>query len=532
MAVANVGVIGRTDNNFIDSILGESVWANSGGGSPVNLTYSFQTGATEFDGTPYLGVGWADYEKAAFTEVFATYESVINVTFSEGGSDSDFRFYSVEMPGSSLGAQHGPAGTDDDGLGVYNYQGSGWSETGLKQGGYGYITVLHELGHGMGLGHPHDGGFGSELFPGIDQIGFYPDGTPFGDSTETGMYGLNQGIFTTMSYNDGFNGAMPDGFEYGYQGSLGAFDIYALQLMYGANMDTATGDDVYRLPDVNESGTFWTSIWDAGGTDALSAEGSTLDSEIDLREAPLLGSHAGGYLSQAGDISGGYTIANGVTIENAFGGEGWDSITGNDAANLLKGNGGDDRLEGLAGDDQINGNAGDDLIDGDAGADTVRGGQGDDSVDGGSGNDTVLGDIGNDNLSGSDGDDYMNGGRYGAYAGNDSDTLMGGAGNDFLQGNLDADQLFGDGGNDTLRGGQGDDQLFGGSGDDHLYGDKGSDALNGGDGTDIAYLQGAESDYSRSDSDGITTLTHSDGSVETLVEMEEVVFLDGGGYFL
>ncbi len=48
-----------------------------------------------------------------------------------------------------------------------------------------------------------------------------------------------------------------------------AFDIAAIQFLYGANMTTRTGNDSYRVPDTNAAGTYWTCIWDAGGTDLV-----------------------------------------------------------------------------------------------------------------------------------------------------------------------------------------------------------------------------------------------------------------------
>ncbi|MGO1119749.1 hypothetical protein ACTL6U_13630 [Rhodovibrionaceae bacterium A322] len=521
MAVADVGVISPTGNSYIDAIMGDSVWANSGGGSPVELTYSFQTGSVRFDGVRYDGAVWESYETEAFEVAFANFESVINVTFTQSSGDTDLRFFSVDED-EFLGAQYGPEGVSDDGLGIYSYIGDGWDVNGLQQGGYGYVTVIHELGHAMGLGHPHDDGFNTELFPGLG----------FDDAFDTGQFELNQGIFTVMSYNSGYDEAQSNNDNYGYEGTLGAFDIYALQQMYGANTSYNTGNNVYLLDDTTGKDSYWMSIWDAGGTDAISAEGSTVDSVIDIREAPLTGANAAGFISQAGNVTGGFTIANGVTIEQALGGEGDDTLTGNGSGNLLRGNGGGDQLFGQDGDDDLNGNQGNDTVLGEGGNDTARGGQGDDSVDGGAGDDSVLGDIGNDTLFGSGGNDYMNGGRYASYAGNDSDFLSGGEGDDFAQGNLESDRINGDSGNDTLRGGQGDDILDGGTGNDHLYGDKGSDTLIGGSGTDTAFFQGSESDYSVVTDGGTTTLTHSDGTVDVISEIEEVQFMDGGGFFL
>ncbi len=98
-------------------------------------------------------------------------------------------------------------------------------------------------------------------------------------------------------------------------------------------------------------------------------------SALDLRAATL--QHAaggGGFLSYINGIDGGYTIAFGAVIENAFGGSGADKITGNTSANILRGNAGNDRISAGAGNDAINGGAGIDQITGGAGRDVMTGG--------------------------------------------------------------------------------------------------------------------------------------------------------------
>src|SRR5690606_9454269 len=70
-------------------------------------------------------------------------------------------------------------------------------------------------------------------------------------------------------------------------------------------------------------------------------------------------------------IWGGYTIANGVVIENATGGGGDDFLFGNDVDNVLTGNGGIDTLLGRAGKDTLIGGAGADDLDGGDGSDTA-----------------------------------------------------------------------------------------------------------------------------------------------------------------
>src|SRR6185295_9598406 len=78
----------------------------------------------------------------------------------------------------------------------------------------------------------------------------------------------------------------------------------------------------------------------------------TRDAHIDLRPATLQYENGGGgWVSYAYGIYGGFTIANGVTIENATGGDGNDVLIGNDAANVLQGAGGTDQAIGGKGND-------------------------------------------------------------------------------------------------------------------------------------------------------------------------------------
>src|SRR5205814_2028738 len=129
--------------------------------------------------------------------------------------------------------------------GIFNYNSVSWNN--LQPGGDGFVTLVHEVGHGLGLAHPHDGGNHSDatVFPGVT--------SPFGDY---GDYGLNQGIWTTMSYNPGWPSEFPShtNLSYGWQATPMALDIAAIQTLYGPNTTTALGDNVYTLPTVNSTG--------------------------------------------------------------------------------------------------------------------------------------------------------------------------------------------------------------------------------------------------------------------------------------
>jgi len=240
-------------------------------------------------------------------------------------------------PGSYFFPNPGGAGV---GYGVFNY--SGWPTTpqSLSPGGSAFWIMLHEFGHGIGLAHPHDngpvGGGLSEIMQGVTSPGSY------------GTFGLNQTIYTVMSYNAGLNGSPGAVLSQGNQSTYGALDIALLQQRYGANTTTGAGDTVYQLPGANVTNVAYATIWDVGGVDTISYSGP-LGVNIDLRAATLLNEiGGGGWISRAAGINGGFTIANGVVIENATGGSGGDTIIGNSAANRLTGNAGADTLDGGA----------------------------------------------------------------------------------------------------------------------------------------------------------------------------------------
>lgn len=367
---------------WIDSLVNGGVWRDSPGlpstGGPVTISYTLQFGWDPYGLVPGYARSWNSEESFAVSNALNTWEAVAAVDFVlASSSQADVWIWSLsnsQIGDGYLGFSEFPW----DSLGEplysgFNNQVTSWGSGGLAQGGYAFNTLVHEFGHLLGLAHPHDGGFDQEgnNFPGVT--------ADFGDY---GDYDLNQGIFTVMSYNDGWATQYPThaAINYGWTATPMALDIAAIQLLYGANTTYAQGNNTYTLPTVNGSGTFWSCIWDTGGVDVISNAGSALASVINLNAAPLTGPNAGGYVSYAPNIIGGFTIANGVVIENAIGGTANDTLIGNSANNVLTGNAGTDSLYGDAGNDTLDGGAGADFLLGGAGADHLLGGEGDDVV--------------------------------------------------------------------------------------------------------------------------------------------------------
>jgi hypothetical protein len=341
-------------------------------------------------GLPPAAVQTADvaqFEHDAVMTALHQFEKVADVIYLEvqDKNQADFEYASYKGtpgPGISLLGSMEPPDEPNEGLALFNSGDYRWNATDLQQGGFSFVTLIHEIGHGHGLAHPHDNGGHSGIMHGVQ-----PEGAGVADYT-TGDYHLNQSVFTMMSYEDGWQdspyGNAPTTGGYGYLGGLMAFDIAAIQDKYGVNEDTATGDDVYLIKDVNAPGTYYTSIWDAGGTDEIKYVGIK-DANIDLRPATLKYEYGGGgWVSYAYGIFGGFTIANGVTIEKATTDAGKDTIHDNAANNILSSGANDDFIyANQGGDDTLSlGDGNDaayfgaqltaaDIVDGGAGSDVL-----------------------------------------------------------------------------------------------------------------------------------------------------------------
>jgi len=414
-----------------NTLLGSLSWGTRIAGQTVDV-YFAPSGQT-FDG--YTSEGFNAYEQGQIQSMMENLSDVIDLEFNvvTNANQADLTLVldlnEISNEANPYLGYFNPPGEYNAGVGVFN--GDLWDRTAggdLERGGYGYVTVVHELLHGLGMAHPHDDGGTSSVMNGVS--------APFDDY---GSFNLNQGVFTVMTYNSGyFTGSAgsaprdPAGGDFGFEGGAMAFDIAYLQEIYGANTSYAGGDSVYRLDTVNRSGTYWEAIWDTGGTDRIVHSGSG-NATVDLRAATLRYENGGGgFVSSVDGIAGGFTIANGVVIENATGGSGNDTITGNAAANVLRGRGGKDAIDGGNGADTIKGNRGADVLSGGRGADRILGGGENDKITGNAGADTLIGGSGNDRILGNAGRDNLSGGRG-------DDVLKGGGGRDMLTGGAGAD---------------------------------------------------------------------------------------------
>lgn len=363
------------------------------------------------------------------------------------------------------------------------------STSSLPIGSYSYFVMLHEIGHAIGLAHPGD----YNATQGGGPITYQNSAQFIEDSHQ----------YTVMSY---FGETSTGASSLGYPDTFMLYDILAIHELYGADTGFHSEDTTYGFNATHANSaydfTFNTtplmSVYDGAGTDTIDLSGYTSAQNLTLVE---------GVFSDIGGYVGNFSIAYGAVIENAIGGSGDDTITGNAAANVISGGDGKDSITGGDGEDTISGGDGGDTLSGGNDADTISGEDGEDSISGdggddrlhgqndadtlkgGSGNDTLEGGKAQDELHGGDNDDVLwgqNGGDS-LFGGTGIDMLYGGFGRDTLEGGDDGDRLAGQDGNDRLSGNRGDDSIYGGNNDDWLWGENGNDILEGETGEDTLY---------------------------------------------
>jgi len=399
------------------------------------ITYGFYTGthALGLNNNPTLNPGpgegkcyspFTEAQKTAAIAAIQLWDDLIPLTFVNVGDqkasgwakDSATILFANTTTGPGQAWAYYPGGT-------HQYQRASsdvWiadpqansSNGDLSFGQYGNTTLIHEIGHTLGLSHPGDYNASDDNDgDGVpDPITYAADAEYFQDSQE----------YTIMSYFGAWEtGGAPIDWRYsgGFfydnspQGPM-LHDIYTIQQIYGADPTTRVGDTTYgfnsnagnALYDFNQNPLPYYAIYDAGGSnDTIDLSGFHSSQYLNLNAGefssigdittPLaeIGETFAAYYeyyygvdllatrtpeqlanlvihnteaANAGAIAGdtgvsgigtvnyeNFAIAYNTLIENAVGGQGNDLIVGNDADNKIDGQGGNDTLTGNAGSD-------------------------------------------------------------------------------------------------------------------------------------------------------------------------------------
>jgi serralysin len=326
-----------------------TVW-NGVGANPVpnaglgTITYAFfdfaaQVYSSERNQFQPLSAGQREAVRAAF----AIWGDVLGVTFVEGFvSTADINLGNLNTSETYFSAYANfPSRSAVAGDIWINANAPSSQEIGLGQPGF--RTLLHEIGHALGLSHP--GNYNAA--PNVT-LTYENNAEYYQDSLQ----------YTIMSY---FASASTGAVRTGFAATPLAHDIAAMQSLYGVNMATRTGDTIYGFNsnagrpafDFTLNAQPVVAIWDAGGVDTLDFSGWSANARIDL---------AAGASSDGGGQTFNVQIAFGALIENAVGGGGDDNLSGNQSGNLLRGGDGADTLTGGFGNDRVEGGAGADIF--------------------------------------------------------------------------------------------------------------------------------------------------------------------------
>jgi hypothetical protein len=243
-----------------------------------------------------------------------------------------------------------------------------------QNGGYGFVTLIHEVGHSLGVDHSF--------------------------VVSTAPAALDSQRYTVMSYDwieeRYVSFSVEDGEFFAHFSQPVAetpmvLDVATIQQIYGADTHTRANATTYSFDAMSPS---LQTIYDAGGVDTFDLSAIPYANVIDLQPGayssigqatvpeqiaywsakfPAFASFVREiftqYLPEKGRTAFTFTdnvgIALSTTIENVLGGSGADEISGNAAANVLAGNAGNDLIAGLDGHDRIEGGLGDDQLFGD-----------------------------------------------------------------------------------------------------------------------------------------------------------------------
>lgn len=308
------------------------------------ITYGFfETAAQVYSSERNQFVPLSLDQRIAVRNAFALWGDMIPIQFVEREpSNADINIGNINTTETYYAAYANYPGTSLAAGDIWiNLNGASTNDVGL--GGAGFRTLMHEMGHALGMSHP--GAYNAA--PGVT-LTYEANAEYFQDSLQ----------YTIMSYFASSNtGATRSGFA----ATPLAHDIAAMQSLYGVNMTTRTGDTHYGFNNDSDRQAYnfaantnpVVAIWDAGGRDTLDFSGWSTPSKIDLNE---------GAQSDGGGQTTNVQIAFGTTIENAIGGSGNDQLIGNQVGNVLTGGAGDDSFRSGAGNDRLEGGTGADIF--------------------------------------------------------------------------------------------------------------------------------------------------------------------------
>lgn len=287
---------------------------------------------------------------------------------AEIGTSSDINISLIHR--SNLGTIAGASGlfTDFDDAESFKYVGAagdivinatnlgdrtGTTVLSFGSTGYAGFTLLHEIGHSLGMAHPHiselangtrvlSSNFSQTAFVGFQDLGF----------TLNRIADMDKSYFTIMSYHQTKTSG---GQAYFAQNPM-ILDVIALQEAYGVGVGTTGASNDTISPGTQGIVNSHRTYFDTGGNDTIDLQNYASGAYLHMGTTIVGASYPVGISVSTSDAA---RMATGSDLEsvrwyygdfeNAVGGTAADRIVGNSSNNIIRGNGGNDSIDGGSG---------------------------------------------------------------------------------------------------------------------------------------------------------------------------------------
>ena len=351
---------------------------------PFTITQSRNLGASDYVYTqlPSAIRPWTASQIADVNAIAAAFSQIAGISFeptlsysnlnpAQVGTNSDINISFVHR--SNLGAIAGVSGVFSDfgDIESFKYTGAagdivlnsmnlgdltGATVLSLGSTGSAGFTLLHEIGHSLGMAHPHiaelpngtrvlSTNFSQTAFVGFQNLGF----------TLNRIADMDKSYFTITSYHQ----TLASGGQAYFAQNPMILDVIALQEAYGVGGGTTGSSNDIITPGSQGLVNSHRTYFDTGGNDTIDLQHYTSGSYLHMGATIVGASYPVGISVSNSDAA---RMASGNDLEsvrwyygdfeNAAGGTGADRIVGNSNNNVMKGNGGNDDFDGGLGRDE------------------------------------------------------------------------------------------------------------------------------------------------------------------------------------